>query len=506
MNGETMGEHLNTGNYHEWWNRVSDHLGGVYPFQDAANPEVCSLDIGRVIQSRRGRGAPVELDPVALVCKSTMPYLLGDRTLIQGVRRAPWMAYPTEDGGWQAAELPPHGNERPEPEQFTTRLKEALIQEACDYVGTASTVGILLSGGMDSRIAAGVLREVQQQIGQPHQVVALTWGMEASRDVVYARKIAHRFSWDFQHFPLDAERLGENIVSAGRIGAEVSPLHLHAMPQIAQITGLDAVIAGSYGDSVGRAEFSGRKVADLKSILPNNLDRFGVVKRAFVERAIPALRQDVLGPGRLSGAENAVRRHEIEQEMHYMRRMLQSCTLTIAQQTPLYQMFTAPAVFGLMWGLDPAVRDDSWYVRLLQKLPGNLLEIPWARTGKRYDQPSGASDAFSRQHHAYGHWLRGELREEVLARVNSARIRGLGLFNARGLDMVLRAWERANTASTNSLDELVSWLASLYEFLEQYQIQIKGPLFASSPIDTLRAIRGGLHARLYIEARERMRD
>jgi len=48
-----------------------------------------------------------------------------------------------------------------------------------------------------------------------------------------------------------------------------------------------------------------------------------------------------------------------------------------------------------------------------------------------------------------------ELREAVIVQVNSERIRELGLFSDSGLDRALRAWDRAGTRSTNSLDELV---------------------------------------------------
>jgi len=34
------------------------------------------------------------------------------------------------------------------------------------------------------------------------------------------------------------------------MGAEVSPLHLHAIPKINELGGVDVILAGSYGDSV----------------------------------------------------------------------------------------------------------------------------------------------------------------------------------------------------------------------------------------------------------------
>lgn len=492
--------------YQPWWAEIAGHLGAIYPFQDQAAPAACTLNIGTIIASRRGRGEKVSLDPVALAAKATHPYLFGNRTLVREVRRAPWMAHPDADGNWHPAPLPPHGHERPDPENFVDGLKYALLEEARSYVRGAKTVGILLSGGMDSRVLAGVVRAIQEESGEGFSVVGLTWGVESSRDVIYARRITERFGWRWQHYLITAETLAANIGHTARMGAEYSPLHLHAMPEVARTDGLDVVLAGSYGDSVGRAEFSGRRVTQLRPMLSGRVDRFGVLRAEAVAAASAELRSDIVDTPHLDDHTPAIRRCEIEQEMHYMRRMLQDCMLSIARERRFYQLFTAPNVFGRMWALDPAIRDDEWYRRLLPRLPGNLLGIPWARTGRRYDRPDETPDGFSRQYHAYGTWLRRELREEVLKRVNSERIQELGLFNERGLKQALRAWGQAGTASSNSLDELMAWIASLHDFMETYRIKTDGPLAELSWRDSVNALRGGLHARAYIEVRERMRD
>lgn len=492
--------------YEPWWRDVADHLGGTYPFYDTRAPDKFSLDISTLVDARRTRGGKVELDLTAIAAKATLPFLLGNRTLLREVHRAHWMAVPDENGDWAPARLPPHGMTQPDPEIFVRELRAALLEEAQRYVEGAHTVGILLSGGMDSRVVAGVIREIQEASDDAFDVVGLTWGSETSRDVVYARRITDRFGWSCMHFPITVDTLASNISHVAKMGAEVSPLHLHAMPQVAATGGLDVVLAGSYGDSVGRGEFSGRQLLELKDILPKRLDRFGVLRHEAKRAAVSALQVDVADSPHLDHSTSTLRRREIEQEMHYMRRMLQSCMLCIAQETRFFQLFTAPTVFGLMWGLDPTIRGDQWYARLLPLLPGNLLDIPWARTGRRYDGVDGQPDSFDSKYHAYGHWLRRDLRDEVLQRANSNRIRELGVFNDQGLDMALRAWARARTKTTNSLDELVSWLASLHDFIGHFQLDVHGSGFTSNQRDPLIAIGGGLYSRLYIDARERMRD
>lgn len=492
--------------YQDWWRQIDGHLGAIYPFVDDSDPASCSLDIGAIVAGRRGHGESVELDLVGLATKATLPYLLGNRTLLKGVSRAPWMSQREEAGGWEQLALPPHGYEHPDRDRFTRELKSALLEEAREYVGRARMVGILPSGGMDSRVVAGVVRALQDEADDAFNVVGLTRGKETSRDVVYARRIVERFGWDWQHFPITAETLHDNIHYAGKLGAEVSPLHLHAMPLVVELAGLDVVLAGSYGDMVGRAEFSGRHVTELNSVLPRDLDRFGVVRSSALRHALDHLKADASVLPHESDAVQSLRCREIEQHKHYTRRMLQSCMQSIALEKPIYQMFTSPRVFGRMWQLEPGIRRDDWYKRLLPLLPGDLMNIPWARTGKRYDDPSGTPDNYDRRHHSYGRWLRSDLRDLIIEHVRSDRIQALELFNDRALKGALRAWARAGTSSTNSLDELFSWMASLDEFLRVYNISSQQSVSSSPLADSFRAIRGGSFARAYIAARERVRD
>ena len=493
--------------YPHWSVGLSDNLGGVYPFHDTSDSTVISLDIKEIFTARQALGKSIKLDPVGLAAKAINAYLLGNRTLVEGVSRAPWVALHKSNSGWLPEKLPPHGsNKATDPDLFIRNLKQGLLDEIQAYVRGAKTVGILLSGGMDSRVVAGVVREVQQIEGNRFQVVGLTWGKETSRDVVYAKKITDRFGWDWHHYPLNSDVLARNIHHMGKMGAEVSPLHLHAMPDVAVTPGIDVVLAGSYGDSVGRAEFSGKHLTQLKPLLDKQKDKFGILRRGVMREVEAGLTADLLDTPHLSGSISEIRRREIEQQCHYMRRMLQCCMNTISEHKPFYQAFTSPDVFGLMWELDPSVRDNRWYIYLLRELPGNLLDIPWARTGKKYGGEEGAADSLLKSYHEYGHWLRTDLKEEIVGRVNSDTIRGLGLFNDRGLDYALHAWSRSKTISTNSLDELFSWIASLHDFLDIYQIKPQGPLAESEWLDRLTGLRGGAFARIFVEVRNRMRQ
>lgn len=485
-----------------YWVTSSSQLGGIYPYYNIEDNENFSINFSDIITQRRVQNLPVELDQIALTTKMCLPFLIGNRTLIQGISKAPWMSEYQGNGKWRAHYLPEHGGLKPEKGTFTIKLKKALLAEARDYIEGKKNIGILLSGGMDSRVLAGIIREIQLKERPEIEIICLTWGASDSRDVVYAQRIAQQFGWEIVHYPLSPETLLRNIKFAGIHGAEFSAFHLHAMEDVANTPDLDAIIAGSYGDSIGRAEFSGSHVTKLKPILPNILDKYGVLNSSSLKAAKTELRNDVIDSAHILQSTSVLRQREIEQEMHYMRRMLQACMQTIAIKTPVYQLFTSPDVFGLMWGLDPEVRNNDWYTLLLQQLPGELLNIPWARNGKLYhQQDKPALDNLSKSYHQYGKWLRSDLKEEVLNRLNSDFIRELSIFNDKGLDRLIKSWGKGTTTGINSFDESVAWLCSLHDMIEVYDISRAPISTQNSLIDTVRGCVGDLYATTFIQAR-----
>ena len=441
-----------------------------------------------------------------LLTAEVMPFLIGNRTLIQGVSKAPWVSEYKSNNIWHPHYLPPHGNLRPERSSFTTKLKNALLAEARTYIQNKNNIGILLSGGMDSRVLAGVIREIQLKERPEINVICLTWGSSSSRDVVYAQRIAKQFGWESIHYPLTPETLLRNIKFAAIHGAEFSAFHLHTMEDVANTPNLDAIIAGSYGDSVGRAEFSGTHVTNLKPILPKILDQYGILNISSVRTAKVELKKDVIDSSHLLQSTSTLRQREIEQEMHYMRRMLQACMQTIAIRTPVYQLFTDPNVFGLMWGLDPEVRNNDWYTLLLQELPGELLSIPWARNGKLYHrQDKPALDNLPKSYHQYGKWFRNDIKQEVLNRLNSNVIRDLSIFNDNGLEHLIKNWQKATTTGINSFDESVAWLCSLHDMILIYGIDQTPKDSQTNHMDRIRSYVGNLYATAFIETRNLVR-
>ncbi|MFH2054197.1 MAG: asparagine synthase-related protein [bacterium] len=443
------------------WGLRGDLLGGEYPYL-GADGRILGLDFGAAV---RAAGTGPELDPAAVLAYLSCRFLVGDRTLLEGLRRAPWLAEPRPGGGWEllapAREQPPAGDESALVAVWLRRLHQE-CRAAVEGMGTA---GLLLSGGMDSRIAAGVLRRVELEAGGSLRIRALTWGRPGCRDVEYARRIATSFGWEWEHLPLGPADLERNITLAGRQGCEYAPLHLHALPEVGKRGDLDLVVAASYGDSVGRAEYSGVRLAGLRPVGAATLDPCGIMTAGALARGRAGLRADLQSfAARFAADGPGVR--ECEQMGHYMRRKLQAAMAACLAPTPLYQMFTTPGVYGLMWGLPASRRGDHHYRLLLDLLPGELREVPWARTGRPFGSAAGRADDLPAGHHLYGRWLREDLGALTAGRLLGDRILGCGIFHEPGLRRLVRIWRAGRGDGAGLLDETVSWLAGLDVMLD----------------------------------------
>src|SRR5699024_10474867 len=112
-------------------------------------------------------------------------------------------------------------------EKHALKLEELLLEELLEKLKGYDKVGIMLSGGLDSRIIAGLLKKTEQIQG--FEVIVYNWGMDGSRDVVYAKKIANLYNWKYKKLNLNPSVLKENFYHNLKIGCEISPIHLHNM-------------------------------------------------------------------------------------------------------------------------------------------------------------------------------------------------------------------------------------------------------------------------------------
>ena len=430
-------------------------------------------------------------------------YIIGDATILKGVTKSPWMhQYLDNDNRFEKLDLPKHGELNLEKKEIAIRFKDLLLKEARKYISGKSVVGILLSGGMDSRIVAGVIRELQERNEFSGTVVGLTWGLENTRDVVYAREVIKKYKWDHVHYPLTAEILAENISLAASLGAEVSPLHLHAMPSVAEEKGIDCILAGSYGDSVGRGEFSGKKLEQLTGQLAFDYNKFGFLTSSFSNKHNKKLELQLANYQENFPRDTLWQQYEVEQQCHYMRRQLGSCMDIIDNKIPVYQMFTLPEVFGFIWSLTPECRDNYVYEELLKILPGQLLDIPWARDGKIYPSKGKVLDNIPSSHNKYGEWLRNDCYDLVNQYLNNDSLERLNIFNPKALNFWKSYWHRCDAKKADKLDERISWLAALSIFCENNSVVGEETMVDSRILLNYEASKGFIYGLAYRKARK----
>jgi hypothetical protein len=416
------------------------------------------------------------IDPISVIEALSKNYMFGDRTLVKGVYRSPWMAEPN-GRSWQYFDLPSHGFRKIDPRAIADELFRRLREEIHFYVKGKRNLGVLLSGGMDSRIVAGILWDlIDKGDMKVDSVTSFTWGEYESRDVVYAKKIADCFRWRWNHYRVDAEELWKNIRIAGERGCEYTGFHLHGMPRVAMEARVDVLLAGSFGDSVGRGEYSGKHIFDLKPIGRGvNFRSTGYLVRddVFGEN-LGLWRKDLFKYHQLYTRDHLYQQHELDYQLHYMRRMLNPCLEIINEVIPVRQVFTHPTVFGFMWSIHPKNRNDLVYCHLLDKLPSILKQTPWARTGSIFGPDLVERDNYLKSHHKYSHFMQRDLIDRVEDRLLNHHGLKEGIFNMYAIERLIRLIRRKQEYNFDFLEKL-SWLVSYTYFFDKYKVMTESP-------------------------------
>ena len=420
---------------------------------------------------------PIALDLVSICEAIGSCAFLGDRTIIKNVKRTPWMSNVSfESGDWRTNAPPVHGAKRDSSENIASALFHALNREILDVVKGKNRIGILLSGGMDSRIVAGILRLIQRAQSS-FSVTVFCWGSRNSRDPVYAERIANMYDWHFEHFDITAATLKRNIEVCANEGCFYSANHLHAMPDVADRAkelDMECMIAASYGDSIGRAEYSGTRVMGLPSIESRIANNFLLIDPGIYEECKKASLDEIKRYHGLFGDRRQWELFELDYQLHYMRNQLGTCMNVIDKKVPLYQAFTAIEVVGLMWTYHPECRGDQIYEFLLRLIDPELIEIPWARTGKRYLKTDDRPDDLEKRYHKYGKWCREDLAEYLDELIFGGELQKTQLLNSNHLRFLLRMNRQfCRTDNRNKIDEISLWLSSLALFLKHKDWRIE---------------------------------
>lgn len=417
------------------------------------------------------------LDFAAIVEILSTGYAFGDRTLIKEIKKTPWMAKPNDtNNNWEFFEVPKHQEKNITESDSAIYFYQLLEKELIDYVNDHQHIGILLTGGMDSRIVAVVLNNLikNKKIAEK-KVTAYTWGANDSRDVVYAKRIADLFGWKWKHVEVDTVQMYRNYELAIENGCEYTPIHLHAMSKVAEEKQLDCVLAGSFGDSIGRGEYSGIKTKNLKSLKLKINNAAGILRDDYLVLSEKYIDQDLAEYHQKFPEDKEYQQYEQDLQVHYMRRMLNPCMNVINKNMPLYQMFTSPEVFGYIWSINPDYRTDLIYKNLLEKYCPELLEIPWARTGIRYPEKEGEPDQYKKKHHDYGQMIQHNFLDMIDKKIIEHENIAKEIFNLKSLKQLIANCRKYPMKGSFTYEEKLFWIAALLDFIQENNIKIDLP-------------------------------
>lgn len=416
----------------------------------------------------------VLLDFEGLIEAFCTGFCFGDRTLVKGISKTPWMARPNKNStDWEYYDVPKHGLIEKDQNEIAKHFYNLLENELIQYVSEYQNIGILLTGGMDSRIVAIVLNNAIK-LGKllNKSVFAYTWGNKNSRDVIYASEIAKIYNWKWKHLEVDQDQMRENIEYGISEGAEFSPIHLHAMSKLTQENYLDCVLAGSFGDSVGRAEFSGRKVQDLNSIENKIINFGGLIRDDLFYKSKENIVNDINKYHIIFPEKELYQQFEVDQQLHYMRRMLNACMNIINNKIPLFQMFGSPEVFGYMWSIHPDLRNDLIYKLIIDNYGRELINIPWARTGLIFPNKEGTPDNHKKSHHNYGEMIRTSFLLEIKEYFISKDEILSKIFNSRNVFGLIKNLESFPIRNSHIFEEKLIYIYQVIKFIDKYKINI----------------------------------
>lgn len=412
------------------------------------------------------------LDGTALMEIFNKGYIFGDRTLINGLSKSPWMAKPNIDNSDWIFDAPKFDEKTFDIKKISKTLLQLLKEEMMDYLNGKKTIGILLTGGMDSRITAGILDLlIENRHINDVDVIALTWGNKNSRDVVYSKQIANTLGWEWHHIELKAEDVFNNITETAIRGCEYSPIHLHGMIKIRNLNNLDCILATSFGDSIGRGEYSGRNLFNLLDVRSKIKNSSGILNFNILKSFNREINNDIISYHKRFPQSELHQQIEQDYQIHYMRRMLNPCMAVINERIPTFQMFTSPSVYNYIWSLNRKLRNNDIYSELINYLNKDLNKIPWARTGLRYDQVYGKPDSYDKNHDSYSEFLYNELNSVIKKLIYSNRIIELEIFNLATIEQIFKSMKRDTYFTDKFIESKLYWLASLSVFLEKFNIE-----------------------------------
>ncbi|WP_299111136.1 asparagine synthase-related protein [uncultured Winogradskyella sp.] len=406
----------------------------------------------------------VNIDIGAIQSYLSFGYICGNRTLLKEVERQPWLSKIVNNEAI-LSQVPEHGFYTEDYNTLADIFFKLLLDEMREVIKDFDDIYVLLSGGLDSRIAAGVLKFLYNNGELKSVPKAVSWGLKDSRDVVYAQEIAKILEFEWIHVPLTPELVIKNIhVTSKELGLLHSPEMLHSMLWFKNLPKKSLVIAGSFGDSIGRAEFSNLHLLQLKH--PKPLDKFNILQPTARDIGQQIVSEDIDNLFQRTPDAKSFAHYEHFMQGYRMRGGLCNALSVINGNAKIYQIFTAPKVYEFIWSLHPSIRGNEIYIKLFERHLPKLSQFPWARTNKALGgKTKGAIKGLRLHYHEYTKWSKNELRSELETLIDFDWFKSLNLFDMQSLD-ILRTIIRTSEVRVGRANDIWFWLAGFRVFMD----------------------------------------
>ena len=401
-------------------------------------------------------------DSSAILSMLSFNYVCGDRTLIKEIIRKPWLSSIQANGEPKLEIIPAHDTRFENHRQIAEHLMELLYDEIVRVCKGYREIYLTLSGGLDSRVVAAVVANAAKTGDINAEIVGVTWGIPDSRDVVYAEQVANILGMKWVHVDILPEDIFENIeLASTRLACLVSAIHLHKKCWFRNVSKEALVLSASYGDSVGRAEFSGKNPLELQYLNPIN--KYGLIKNDIFNCARKTLISDLNNLYNRTDCQPKFVLCEHEMQAQYMRGMIGHAMSIINDYCTVYQVFTDRSVYSYMWSIHPSLRTDDVYADILELSDSKLAKLPWARTNKALrGKTECARKELKRAFHDYRNWIRYQLYEEIYSKIDVEWLSDTRIFNIDNIELLSHD-VRCGINDTGAYDVFV-WLAGFCRF------------------------------------------
>lgn len=409
-----------------------------------------------------------KLDVSAILSLLNFNYIPGDRTLIQGVCRMPWHSYIDTENNIIRNSPIPHSYNMYSPEYIADKFIELLELEFIHEFSNYNTLWILQTGGLDSRVTLAILNKLKNEGKINANIHLVTWGDIHSRDVIYSKQLANTYNYSWNHIDIPRNILKENIDIAVNYGAaEVSAFHYHGEYKLQELVSQnDCVIASSYGDSIGRAEYSSVHLTDI------HLEPIGNLFHLF-NPDIFCHHQSIIENDRSHAwitdrEQSKLVRNELDMQENYMRRMIAHAMDYIRSYTTLKQAFISERLVSFVFSISPMCRNFDTYYHIFKNTDPYLLEIPWARTGVSLCNNYIDTDPnHKKEYHNYREWFLQDYYKDVKKTLLHGKLVEQQIILKTQLLDVLRHWKL-----DPGYGELLSKLYQIELFISRYNLEV----------------------------------